>query len=43
MTVSTNQKYRKVLGDLDLKRRDVNNQSFSESKYLGLQTDKHLT
>ena len=30
MTVSTNQKYRKVLGDLDLKRRDVNIQSFSE-------------
>ena len=43
MTISTCQKYRKVIGDLDLKIRDTNIETVSETKYLGLQIDRHFT
>ena len=46
-TVSINilsrQKHQKILGELDLKIRDTNIQNVKETKYFGLQIDRHLT
>jgi len=43
MKILSRQKHQKVLGDLDLRLRDTNIQNVKETKYLGLQIDKHLT
>ena len=43
MNILTRQKSQKLLGELDLKIRDINIQSVNETKYLGLQIDRHLT
>ena len=36
-------KHQKILGELDLKIRDINIQNVKETKYLDLQIDRHLT
>ena len=43
MNILSRQKHQKVLGELDLKIRDTNIQNVIETKYLGLQIDRHLT
>ena len=43
MNILTRQKSQKLLGELDLKIRDTNIQKVNETKYLGLQIDRHLT
>ena len=43
MNTLSRQKHQKILGELDLKMRDINNQNVKETKYLGLQIDRHLT
>ena len=43
MNIVSRQKHQKVLGELDLKIRDTNIQNVKETKYLGLQIDRHLT
>ena len=43
MNILSRQKHQKVLGELDLKIRDTNIQNVKETKYLGLQIDRHLT
>ena len=43
MNILSRQKQQKVLGELDLKIRDTNIQNVKETKYLGLQIDRHLT
>ena len=43
MNVLSRQKHQKVLGELDLKICDTNIQNVKETKYLGLQIDRHLT
>ena len=43
MNILSRQKHQKVLGELDLKTRDTNIQNVKETKYLGLQIDRHLT
>ena len=41
--ILTRQKSQKLLGELDMKIRDINIQNVNETKYLGLQIDRHLT
>ena len=43
MRILSCQKHQKVLGKLDLRLRDTNIQNGKETKYLGLQIDRHLT
>ena len=43
MNTLSRQKHQKILGELDLKMRDINNQNVKDTKYLGLQIDRHLT
>ena len=43
MNILSCQKYQKALGELDLKIHDTNIQNVKETKYLGLQIDRHLT
>ena len=43
MNILPRQKHQKILGELDLKVRDTNTQNVKETKYLGLQIDRHLT
>ena len=43
MNILSRQKHQKVLGELDLKIRDTNIQNVKETKYFGLQIDRHLT
>ena len=43
MNIVSRQKHQKVLGGLDLKIRDTNIQNVKETKYLGLQIDRHPT
>ena len=43
MNILSRQKHQRILGELDLKIRDKNIQNVKETKYLGLQIDRHLT
>ena len=43
MNILTRQKIQKLLSELDLKILDTNIQNVNETKFLGLQIDKHLT
>ena len=43
MNILSRQKHQKTLGELDLKIHDTNIQNVKETKYLGLQTDRHLS
>ena len=43
MNILSRQKHQKILGELDLKMCDTNTQNVKETKYLGLQIDRHLT
>ena len=43
MNILSRQKHQKILGEIGLKIRDTNIQNLKETKYLGLQIDRHLT
>ena len=43
MNILSRQKHQKILSELDLKIRDTNIENVKETKYLGLQIDRHLT
>ena len=43
MNILSRQKHQKILGALDLKIRDTNIQNVKETKYLGVQIDRHLS
>ena len=43
MTILSYQRHQKIIGELDLTICDTNIQNVKETKYLGLQIDRHLT
>ena len=43
MNIFPRQRHQRILGELDLKIRDTSIQNVKETKYLGLQIDRHLT
>ena len=43
MNILSRQKHQYILGELDLKTRDTTIQNVKETKYIGLQIDRHLT